>query len=80
MHNTYEPRHSSPGKRWITTAGSAMEETARKFAEAVPEDRLQQLRERKIANTKTSIRFGNDAVSKSSKFTSQNSLTLFEYR
>lgn len=61
MYNQ-ETRRSSPGKRWVTTAGSAMEETARKFGEAVPEDRLKQLRDRKIANTKTSIRFGNDAV------------------
>jgi hypothetical protein len=54
----------SPSKRWATTATCAMEEVSRSMFGNPHErvDRMEDLRNRKIANTRTSIRFGNDSV------------------
>lgn len=53
----------SPGKRWETTTSSAMQDTARQaLGMSDRSSRVKDLNDRKIMNTKTSIRFGNDAV------------------
>lgn len=59
-----QQRTSSPSKRWATTATSAMDEVSRAMFNNPHEreDRIKDLRQRKIANTQTSIRFGNDPV------------------
>lgn len=57
---------NSPSKRWITTAGSDMEAVAaiRRDTEDTDSNRQRQeaLRSRKLANTQTSILFGNASV------------------
>lgn len=63
-HNT-QPREGSPSKRWQTTLKSAQDEVA-EHMQGVSYDRsamVQDLKNRKIANTKTSISFGNEKVS-----------------
>lgn len=56
-----KPENSkSPGKRWQTVAHSAMEEVANKLGPPVNTGaRVKALQDRKLANTKTSIHFGN---------------------
>jgi hypothetical protein len=60
-----ESANRSPSKRWTTTAGSAMDEVSKAMFKnpATKEGRMHELNNRKLANTTTSIRFGNDAVS-----------------
>lgn len=52
---------ASPSKRWQTTTASAMEETASKtgIERGVM---VQDLQDRKLKNTKTSISFGHEKV------------------
>jgi hypothetical protein len=69
----------SPSKRWVTTAGSDMEAVAeiRRNTEDGDSNKLRQeaLRTRKLANTQTSILFGNASVSYlSDARSSQNSV------
>jgi len=52
----------SPSKRWITTTSSAMEDVASKIGEYDRGRMVQDLKNRKLANTKTSILFGNESV------------------
>ena len=56
-----KPENSkSPGKRWQTVAHSAMEEVANKLGPPINTGaRVKALQDRKLANTKTSIHFGN---------------------
>ena len=56
-------RTTSPSKRWQTTTHSALEEVAKQmdFSEQ-RQATLQDMKERKVANTKTSISFGHDKV------------------
>lgn len=63
-HNT-KPREGSPSKRWQTTMKTAQEEVAQHLR-GDNYDRsamVKDLKDRKIANTKTSISFGNERVS-----------------
>jgi len=56
-------RATSPTKRWQTTTGSAMEDVAHQLNGNY--DRagmVKGLNDRKLANTKTSISFGNEKV------------------
>lgn len=56
------PRTSdSPGKRWSTSTSSALDEVASKL-EYDRASRIKSLNDRKMANTITSINFGNDEV------------------
>lgn len=69
----------SPSKRWVTTAGSDMEAVAefRRNTEDANSNQLRQeaLRDRKLANTKTSISFGNTSVNyQSDAHSSQNNV------
>jgi len=58
------PRSSSPSKRWQTTTQSALADVAARIGDgSAREDKVADLRARKIANTKTSILFGNDSIS-----------------
>jgi len=52
----------SPGKRWTTTTSTSLQEVAerRNHAGANRETDLKTMRDRKVAMSKTSIRFGND--------------------
>lgn len=54
----------SPSKRWVTTTGSALEEVAAKIGKYDRGQMVADLRTRKLNNTKTSILFGNDQVSR----------------
>lgn len=58
--NQQSPR--SPSKRWVTTTSSAMEDVASKIGSYDRGKMVSELRNRKLANTKTSILFGNDSV------------------
>ena len=58
--NQQSPRTKS--KRWITTTSSAMEEVASKIGGYDRAKMVSDLKNRKLANTKTSILFGNDSV------------------
>jgi hypothetical protein len=66
MHRTYvkrEPTDRSPSKRWSTTATSALEDVASQLAGNYDRSKtLRELEGRKLANTKTSINFGNEQV------------------
>jgi hypothetical protein len=66
MHKTYvkrEPTDRSPSKRWSTTATSALEDVASQLAGNYDRSKtLRELEHRKLANTKTSINFGNEQV------------------
>jgi hypothetical protein len=56
-------RNDSPGKRWQTTMKSSLEEVATKLEGNYDHGRrVKDLKNRKLANTKTSISFGNDKV------------------
>jgi len=53
----------SPSKRWATTAGSALAEVAEKLAGNYDRSKMvRDLNNRKLANTITSINFGNEKV------------------
>lgn len=59
----YPPRNRdhSPSKRWETTMRSQLDEVAQQLkGNYNTNGRVQALRDRKLANTKTSISFGND--------------------
>lgn len=59
----YRERTMSPGKRWQTTASSALEEVASKLEGSYDRGKMvKELKERKLANTSTSISFGNEKV------------------
>ncbi|CAE7695219.1 unnamed protein product, partial [Symbiodinium microadriaticum] len=60
MAEAKSPR--SPSKRWVTTTSSAMEDVAAKIGSYDRGRMVQDLKTRKLANTKTSILFGNDSV------------------
>ena len=54
----------SPSKRWATTAQSALAEVAQKLEGNYDNGkRMKDLQTRKLANTRTSINFGNEKVS-----------------
>lgn len=65
MHHYYYPKREQtdrdPSKRWTTTTSSALDETASKlkYDKAAT---LKEMRDRKMANNKTSISFGNEQV------------------
>jgi hypothetical protein len=52
----------SPSKRWVTTTASALEDVASKVDRFDRSQMVNDLRNRKLHNTKTSILFGNDKV------------------
>mmetsp|Transcript_892 Transcript_892/g.891 ORF Transcript_892/g.891 Transcript_892/m.891 type:complete len:288 (-) Transcript_892:186-1049(-) len=52
----------SPSKRWVTTTGSSLEDVASKIGKYDRGQMVADLRSRKLANTKTSILFGNDKI------------------
>lgn len=64
MPNQWYPprnREESPSKRWQTTMRSQLDEVAQQLqGNYNTNGRVQALRDRKLANTKTSISFGND--------------------
>lgn len=66
MPNQWYPprnREESPSKRWQTTMRSQLDEVAQQLqGNYNTNGRVQALRDRKLANTKTSISFGNDKV------------------
>lgn len=60
--STASSNRRSPGKRWQTTTHSALEEVASKIDPTTRGNVVDDLRQRKIANNKTSILFGNESV------------------
>lgn len=65
--NAYRRKlHQKPettSKRWETTAGSALEDVARQLKGNYDRaGKIEDLRNRKLANTQTSISFGNAKV------------------
>ena len=60
-------RTASPSKRWSTTTSSALSETAAQLLNIDRGKMIRDLDARKLANTKTSISFGNEKVNISSK-------------
>jgi hypothetical protein len=57
------PRSQSPSKRWQTTMSAALDEVASQLKGSYDRNGMvKQLNDRKIANTKTSINFGNEKV------------------
>ena len=74
---------NSPSKRWVTTAGSDMEAVAevRRNTEDTDSNKLRQeaLRSRKLANTQTSIMFGNASVDYQSDARSSQSNVMQGY-
>jgi hypothetical protein len=58
----FREQPTSPSKRWQTTAQSAMQEIADQISHSDRAFMVQDLKDRKINNTKTSISFGNDKV------------------
>lgn len=57
------PRVGSPSKRWETTLSSAQQDVARNMKSFDRKAMVKDLHDRKISNTRTSIKFGNDPVS-----------------
>jgi hypothetical protein len=61
--NRQGDRSVSPTKRWQTTTRSALEDVAQQLQGSYDRAAMVKgLTERKIANTKTSISFGNEKV------------------
>jgi hypothetical protein len=52
----------SPSKRWVTTTSSAMEDVASRIGTYDRGKMVSDLKTRKLANTKTSILFGNEQI------------------
>lgn len=52
----------SPSKRWHTTCHDAMADTASRLGSVDRQGMVDDLRNRKLANTKTSINFGHEEV------------------
>lgn len=66
MPNQWYPprdRADSPSKRWQTTMRSQLDDVAQQLKGNYDTNgRVKALQDRKLANTKTSISFGNDKV------------------
>jgi hypothetical protein len=67
--NTVKNKNASPSKRWQTTMQSALDDVATQLQGNYDRSAMvKDLADRKIANTKTSISFGNERVSPSLHF------------